>query len=171
MKTKLFTLFLAMTVLFGLNSFQSFIPEEEEAELKRPGNIGDAGVDDFVNQSFDVYEATIKTDKDLETIEKDLVKIEEEGNKIKHDADILKRLYLIQKEIKTRDEKIKELDNKAVAMAENAKNLKPVTKAPKAVKNVNTATKALKIAQDHTPKQITKTQELIDRAEKMVEKE
>jgi hypothetical protein len=169
MKNKLFTLFLSMTILIGLNSFKFLFPEDEE--LKRPGNIGDTDVDNFVNQSFDVYEATIATDKNLETIEKDLVKIEEEGNKIKQDADILKRLYLVQKEIRSRDEKIKELDNKAVSMAENAKNIKPVTKAPKAVKNVNSATKALKISQEHSPKQVIKTQELIDRAEKMVEKE
>jgi DNA repair ATPase RecN len=169
MSRKLFNLFLSFAVFLGLNSFTNHF-SEEETELKRPGNIGDSGVDDFVNQSFDVYEATISTDKNLETIEKDLVKIEEEGNKIKQDADILKRLYLVQKEIRSRDDKIKELDNKAVSMAENAKNMKPVTKAPKAVKNVNSATKALKIAEDHTPKQVTKTQELIDRAEKMVEK-
>lgn len=146
----------------------AFTPQEEE--LKRPGNIGDSGVDGFVNQCFDVYEATIKTDKDLAAIETDLDKIEKDGNKLKQDADILKRLYFIQKELGTRDDKIKELDNKAIAMAETAKNIKPVTKAPKAVKNVNSATKALKIAQELTPGQAKKTQELINRAEKLVEK-
>lgn len=144
---------------------------QQEEQLKRPGNIGDSGVDGFVNQSFDVYEATMKTEKDLAAIETDLDKIEKDGNKIKQDADILKRLYNIQKEIRTRDDKIKELDNKALAMAETAKNIKPATKAPKAVQNVKSATKALKIAQELTPAQAKKTQELINRAEKLVEKE
>ncbi len=164
---KLLTLTLGMTLFVGLNAFKTI----GDDELKRPKNIGDSDVDGFVDQSFDVYEATLSTDKNLATIETDLEKIEKDGNKIKQDADILKRLYGIQKEIRSRDDKIRELDNKAVSMAENAKNIKPVTKAPKAVKNVNEATKALKLSQEMTPKQATKTQELIDRAEKMVEKE
>ena len=161
----LFSLSIAFLFILLASSFT-----QEEEQLKRPGNIGDSGVDDFVNQSFDVYEATMKTEKDLIAIETDLDKIEKDGNHLKQDADILKRLYYIQKELRTRDDKIKELDNKAVSMAENAKNMKPVTKAPKAVKNVNSATKALKISQELTPAQAKKTQELINRAEKLVEK-
>ncbi|MFI5202967.1 MAG: hypothetical protein ACHQF2_00610 [Flavobacteriales bacterium] len=161
------TLFLP--VFFVLGAF-TIAPEEEEKELKRPGNIGDSGIDDYVNQCFDNYEGVIATDKNLATIEKDLEKIEKDGNKIKSDADILKRLYAIQGEIRKRDDNIKGLDSRAAGVLQSAKDLKPVTKAPKATKNVNTATKALKISQEKSPAQAKKTQDLILRAEAMVEK-
>ena len=54
-------------------------------------------------------------------------------------------------------------------MLETAKNITPKTKAPTAVKAVNTSTKALAIAKDKTPKQAQKTEDLISRANKFVE--
>lgn len=151
--------------------FSAFMPADEEKELKRPGNIGDASIDNYVNQCFDNYEGVIKTDKDLAAIEADLNKIEADGNKLKHDADILKRLYAIQGEIRKRDDKMKDLDKTTESMVKNAKNLKPATKAPKAVKNVNNGTKALKIAQEKTPGQLKKTEELISKAKSLTESE
>lgn len=143
--------------------------QQEEKELKRPSAVGESGIDGFVSQSFDVYEPTIKTDKDLLAIEQEIDKMEKEGHKIKSDAEVLKRLYFIQKEVRTRPDKIAELDNKAKDMVETAKNISPKTKAPAAIKAVNTATKALSIANDKTPKQAQKTEDLLSRANKMLE--
>lgn len=144
--------------------------QDEEKELKRPDNIGDTETDAFVNQSFDLYASTLKTDKDLKAIEADIEKIEKDGNKIKQDADVLKRLYAIQGEIRSRDEKAKELDNKAADMAKHAKDIKPIKLVPQATKNVKSATKALDKTKEMTPNQVKKTEELLGRANKMVEK-
>ncbi len=164
MKT-IFTL--ALAFMFAAPLFSQ--AKEEEKDLKRPGDIGDSEVDGFVNQSYDLYESTLATDKNLKTIEADLEKIEKEGNKIKSDADILKRLYAIQGEIRARDEKAKPLDNKAVEMAKHAKEIKPINKVPKATKNVNSATKALDKTKAMTPEQVKKTDELLARAKKITE--
>jgi uncharacterized protein YoxC len=158
------TLSLAFLLVAGMA-----ISQETEKELKRPGAVGESGIDGFVGQSFDVYEPTLKTEKDLAAIEKELEKMENEGHKIKSDAEILKRLYHIQNEVKSRPDKIADLDNKAKDMLETAKNINPRTKAPTAIKAVNTATKALSISKDKTPGQAKKTEELISRANKLIE--
>ena len=59
------------------------VSQKEEKELKRPSSVGESGIDGFVSQSFDVYEPTIKTDKDLAAIEKEIEKMEKDGHKIK----------------------------------------------------------------------------------------
>jgi len=161
---KLFTILLLAAAVLPAFS------QEEEKDLKRPDNVGDSETDSFVNQSFDLYEATNKTNKDLKAIEGDLEKIEKDGNKIKQDADILKRLYAIQGEIRSRDEKAKELDNKAADMAKHAKDIRPIKLVPQATKNVKSASAALKKTNDMTPAQVKKTEELIRRAENIVEK-
>ena len=142
---------------------------EELKDLKRPGDIGDAEVDGFVNQSFDLYDGTLATDKNLKALETDVEKIEKEGTKIKSDADVAKRLYAIQGEIRKRDDKVKELDNKAADMLKHAKEIKPIGKVPKATKNVNAATKALDRTKEMTPAQVKKTEELSERIKKMTQ--
>jgi septation ring formation regulator EzrA len=139
-------------------------------ELKRPKNIGDSSIDNYVNEAFDIYEGTLKTDKDLAEIDSSLTKIEKNGNKLKQDAEIVQKLYNIQGEVRKRQEKIREMDSRAAAVMENAKNFSPKLKAPQAIKNVNNANKALKIAQEKTPGQLKKTEELTARADKLMEK-
>ncbi len=149
--------------------FSAFIAGDDEA-LKRPKNMGDSNIDNYVNECFDIYEGTMSTEKNLGEIDSSLTKIEKEGNKIKQDAEILKKLNSVQSEVRGREKKIKELDNRAVAVMDGAKNFSPKLKAPQAVKNVNNANKALKIAQDKTPGQVKKTEELSLRADKLIEK-
>lgn len=146
----------------------AFIGDDET--LKRPKNMGDSNIDNYVNESFDIYEGTMDTEKNLVAIDSGLTKIEKEGNKIKQDAEILKKLYSVQSEVRGRETKIKNLDNRAAAVMEGAKNFSPKLKAPQAIKNVNNANKALKISQDKTPGQVKKTEELSVRADKLIEK-
>lgn len=139
-------------------------------ELKRPKNVGDLNIDNYVNDAFDIYEGTLKTEKDLAEIDSNLTGIEKNGNKLKKDAEILQKLYNIQGEVRKRQEKTRDLDNRAAAVMENAKNFSPKLRAPQAIKNVNNANKAIKIAQEKTPGQIKKTEELTLRADKLIEK-
>jgi len=149
--------------------FLAFVAGDDE-QMKRPKNMGDSNIDNYVNESFDIYEGTMTTEKNLVEIDSSLTKIEKEGNKIKQDAEILKKLYSVQGEVRGREAKIKNLDNRAVAVMENAKNFSPKLKAPQAIKNVNNANKALKISQDKTPGQVKKTEELSLRTDKLIEK-
>lgn len=149
--------------------FFAFVAGDDE-NLKRPKNTGDSNIDNYVNESFDIYDGTISTEKNLAEIDSNLAKIEKDGNKIKQDAQILKKLNSVQSEVRGREAKIKNLDDRAVAVMENAKNFSPKLKAPQAIKNVNNANKALKISQDKTPGQIKKTEELTVRADKLIEK-
>ncbi len=149
--------------------FFAFIAGDDD-NLKRPKNVGDASIDNFVNEAFDIYDGTISTEKNLVDIDSSLTKIEKSGNKLKQDAEVLKKLNSIQSELRGREAKIKDLDNRAVSVMENAKNFSPKLKAPQAVKNVNHATKALKVSQDKTPPQVKKTEELTKRADKLIEK-
>lgn len=161
---KKFFLLLAAALILP---FYAFIGDEE---LKRPKAMGDSNIDNYVNEAFDIYEGTMKTEKDLAEIDSNLTSIEKEGNKLKKDAEIAQKLYNIQGEVRKRQEKMREMDTRAAAVMESAKGFSPKLKAPQAIKNVNNANKALKISQEKTPGQIKKTEELTSRVDKLMEK-
>lgn len=163
MKRSLLTLLVALVI-----PFMAFMGDDEQ--LKRPKNMGDSNIDNYVNESFDIYDGTMSTEKNLAEIDSNVTKIEKNGNKIKQDAEILKKLNSVQSEVRGREKKIKDLDNRAAAVMEGAKNFSPKLKAPQAIKNVNNANKALKISQDKTPGQVKKTEELTERTNKLIDK-
>lgn len=140
--------------------------DKEKKELKRPGKVGDSNVDNFVNQSFDIYEGTMKTEKDLAQIDSSMTKLEGEGKLTKEGPTLAKKLYAIQGETRKRQDKIKTLGSKSKSVLEGAKSISPKTKSLKAIKNVNLAIKALDQSKELTPKQVSKSSTLIGRVKK-----
>lgn len=97
-----------------------------QEDLKRPKKSGLEEYDQFMNNSFDIYEASTelkkKLDGEMELADDDLEKL----NKLRVD--------------------LKQLQETSQSMLQNAKKVKNPMKAGKAVKNTNQSIKALKVS-------------------------
>lgn len=149
-KTLLNTLILALSFLM-INSMNLTAQTlDSYGDMKRPSNIGNSDFDGFKNSSFDIYYNSHKLDKNLQVIEGNLAKYAEDKANIDFEslrADITS-LNKTKESVKELSTKLKALDDKSKSMVENAKKLKPRTKAPKAIKNTDKSVKALNDAKN-----------------------
>lgn len=106
-------------------------------ELKRPDKVGHAATDAYVTSAFDLYEDNQKISAQLSDASGNVA----EADKIKADLD--KQM-----------EEVKGLLGKSKDVVSGAKTITPKTNSMKAVKAVNTATKALNETQKAIPGQL-----------------
>jgi len=111
--------------------------EKKEKELKRPDKVGHASTDAFVASSFDVYEKNQKISKQLS---------DAAGN-VTNATEIAADLEGQMKEITG-------LLGKSGDVVTGAKSITPKTNSMKAIKAVNTATKALNKTKENIPAQL-----------------
>ncbi len=102
---------------------------DEKEALEEPKNINVKEFDDFKNSSFNIYEKSEHYKKVLDKDEKLTTTDVTEAKRLKEDVTTLLA--------------------KADDMVDNAKNIKPKTKSPSAVKNTQESIKALNIAKDN----------------------
>ncbi len=145
MKTKnlFFTGAMALFIFFSVNIKAQTL--DSYGDMKRPANIGVSDFDNFKNSCFDIYFNSHKLDKELKDIETNLTKYAADKSNIDFNSlrEDIKSLKAINESTKELTAELKALDDKSETMAKNAKNIKPKTKAPKAVKNTNSSIKAL----------------------------
>ena len=110
---------------------------KKEKELKKPASVGHAATDKFVDSSFDVYERNQKLSEKLS----DAVGNAADAGKVKSDLD-------------AQVEEIKGLLGQSKDVITDAKTITPKTNSMKAVKAINTATKALNATQKAIPIQL-----------------
>jgi len=111
--------------------------EKAAKELKRPAAVGHASTDAYVTSAFDLYEKNQKITVALS----DAANNADKAGDIKSDLD--KQM-----------EEVKGLLGKSKDVVSGAKSITPKTNSMKAVKAVNTATKALNATQAAIPGQL-----------------
>ncbi|RLD75657.1 MAG: hypothetical protein DRJ10_14875 [Bacteroidetes bacterium] len=145
-KKKLQTLAIFVLSFLMINSMNLTAQElDSYGEMERPKNVGNSDFDNFKNSSFDIYFNAHKLDKELKKIDENLVKYAADKENIDFEslrADI-KALNKSKESAKELSTDLKALDDKSKAMVADAKNFKPRTKAPKAIKNTDKSIKAL----------------------------
>ncbi len=108
-----------------------------EKVVKRPGVIGHAATDKFVDSSFDLYERNMKL-----------------TDKLSNAAANAGEIKTIRKDIENQTTEMTGLLEQSADVMKQAKTISPKPKSMKAVKAINAATKALSATKENLPKQI-----------------
>jgi hypothetical protein len=123
-------------------SANTFAQKEEkkaktEKNIERPGIVGHAATDKFVDSSFDVYERNIKL-----------------TDKLSNAAGNAGEVKTIKKELENQTNEVKGLLEQSADVMKEAKTISPKTNSIKAVKAINSATKALNTTKENFPIQL-----------------
>jgi hypothetical protein len=111
--------------------------KKKEKELKRPEKVGHASTDDFVSSAFNLYEKNQEITKKLSDAAGNIT----DAGKIKDQLD-------------GQMKEVTGLLGKSADVVKGAKSITPKTDSMKAVKAVNTATKALNKTKENIPGQL-----------------
>jgi hypothetical protein len=123
-------------------SANSFAQKEEkkaktEKTIQRPGTVGHAATDKFVDSSFDVYERNIKL-----------------TDKLSNAAGNAGEVKSIKNDLENQTNEVKGLLGQSADVMKEAKTITPKTNSMKAVKAINAATKALNTTKENFPIQL-----------------
>tara|TARA_R110001592_G_C13164808_1_gene749272 strand:- start:66 stop:524 length:459 start_codon:yes stop_codon:yes gene_type:complete len=132
--------FVALLVVgMSVNTFAQKEGKKEKTEkvIERPGIVGHAATDKFVDSSFDVYERNIKLTE-----------------KLSNAAGNVGEIKSIKNDIENQTNEIKGLLGQSADVMKEAKTITPKTNSMKAVKAINTATKALNVTKENLPHQL-----------------
>ncbi|MCB9364872.1 MAG: hypothetical protein H6587_09910 [Flavobacteriales bacterium] len=140
-KLRLFKATFIMLLIMGVSA-NSFAQKEEkkaktEKNIKRPGIVGHAATDKFVDSSFDVYERNIKLTDKLSNAAGNVGEVKE-----------------IKNELESQTKEVKGLLGQSAHVMKEAKTITPKTNSMKAVKAINAATKALNTTKENFPIQL-----------------
>lgn len=108
-----------------------------EKTIQRPGNVGHAATDKFVDSSFDVYERNIKLTEKLSNVAGNVTEIKS-----------------IKNDLENQTNEVKGLLGQSADVMKEAKTITPKTNSMKAVKAINAATKALNTTKENFPIQL-----------------
>lgn len=130
-----------MLLIMGASA-NSFAQKEEkktktEKTIQRPGIVGHAATDKFVDSSFDVYERNIKLTE-----------------KLSNAAGNAGEVKSIKNDLENQTNEVKGLLGQSADVMKEAKTITPKTNSMKAVKAINAATKALNTTKENFPIQL-----------------
>lgn len=131
-----------MTLLVVGLSVNSYAQKESkkaktEKNIQRPGTVGHAATDKFVDSSFDVYERNMKLTERLSNAAGNVDKIKS-----------------IKNDLENQTNEVKGLLGQSADVMKEAKTITPKTNSMKAVKAINSATKALNATKENFPIQL-----------------
>ncbi len=142
-----FTFFFVFSLTLTTNGQTA---REEAKKLERPKDCGISDYDSFKNASFGLLGEVKKTDLNYEKVKTDIDGYLTGGKEASVDgvkADI-NRMKAILKSIQDMDDRVKKLTAEGNDLAQNAKDVKPVTKVKAATSNTKTSLKAVDVSKD-----------------------
>ena len=126
-------------------------------EITKPAALENANIDSFVDDAFAIYDQTTTISTELDNSDAAITELE--GNESPSADDI----KIVSAKVKENKAKLEGLQNDAVALSgkseqvlTGAKSISPKTKAPKAIKNVNTSIKVLNESKNKIPELLKK---------------
>ena len=132
--------FVALLILgMSANTFAQKGEKKAKTEkvIERPGMVGHAATDKFVDSSFDVYERNIKLTE-----------------KLSNAAGNATEIKSIKNDLENQTNEVKGLLGQSADVMKEAKTITPKTNSMKAVKAINSATKALNMTKENFPIQL-----------------
>lgn len=135
-KTGIMSRVLFIALLIGGVSMSTYA-QKKEKKIERPAIVGHASVDKFVDSSFDVYERN-----------------QELTEKLSDAAGNVTEAKAIKNKLDAQMKEVAGLLEQSADVMKEAKSISPKTDSMKAVKALNTATKALNETKQAIPGQI-----------------
>ena len=133
---------------------------KKEKPIKRPKPVGNKEVDDFVNNSFNIYQESCNTNKKLDEMKYSVANLA--AGETQEIERITKEVKVIQNNSKKVDDRVNGLLKQAPQVLSGAQNITPKINSIKAVKNINTAKKALVRCAENLKDQPVLTKEVLE---------
>jgi len=149
--THLLAAFFTIVFVFSLTLTANGQTAREEAKkLQRPKDSGISDYDAFKNASFNLLGEVKKTDLNYEKVKTDIDGYLTGGKEATVDGakSDINRMKALLKSIQNMDDRVKKLIAEGNDLMQNAKDVKPITKAKAASSNTKKSLKAVDVSKD-----------------------